>query len=216
MTNETGEILKALRLSRGLGQQQIADLVGAKSYTTVSKWESGENSPQGKDIKILSEFFKVSSDAILGIEHLDLPRQKGFGYNYLPTPISAGLPIEVDGITETDKINIPDMIMGKWARQKDIYIMRVNGDSMNKTIPHNSLIAVKPIELAGLKDKDIVVYSDNHEYSVKMYYNDTENKRIIFRPHSTDTRFIDNIFNYDETSNLVIHGKVVLWIVERD
>src|SRR5699024_995443 len=59
-----------------------------------------------------------------------------------------------------------------------------------RRIPNGSLIAIKPMSLANLKDGDIVVFSDEYEYSVKRMYQQDEH--IVFRPHSTDIRFYEN------------------------
>lgn len=40
--------------------------------------------------------------------------------------------------------------MGKWAG-KDIFMMKVNGDSMNRVITHGFLIGVKPYTIRGNK-----------------------------------------------------------------
>lgn len=215
---ETGEIIKVLRESKGLTQQQLAQVVGAKSYTTITKWESGDNSPKGKDIKLLSKFFNVSSDYILGLEEYDLLIPKESQYKYYPVPISAGLPTDVEAITETntETIVIPDILMGKWSGTKDVIMLRVNGDSMNRIIPHNSLIAIKIVEFCQLKDNDIVVFSNENDYSVKRFFNDTKNERFIFRPDSNDSRFVDYIVTYQDAHNLKLHGKVVIYIVEQD
>lgn len=91
--------------------------------------------------------------------------------------------------------------------------MRVNGDSMNKIIPHKSLIGVKPIKIKGLRNEDIVVYSDGFDYSVKRFYQD--GNRLIFRPESSDNLFTDKITTV-ENEDLRIHGKVVTYIVNLD
>lgn len=208
-----GENIKMLRASRGLTQPQLAKIVGVSSYTTVSKWESNENSPRGKELVALCNYFNVSSDDLLGITD-GLSVQQHSDYNFFPSTISAGQTTNVDGVTNAEKISIPDSVMGKYAGNNDIYITRVNGESMNKTIPHNSLIAVKPIELSELKDEDIVVYSHDHEYGVKRFLQN-ENE-IWFRPHSTDFRFRDDVYNIDNVDGLEIHGKVVVYIVELD
>lgn len=213
MTNEMGMRLKSLRLSRGMTQQQVADLVGAKTYTTVSKWESGENSPQGKDIRILSEFYKVSSDTLLGLENMPRLRILEHSYNLFPTSVSAGDLCSIES-SAPERISIPDIIMGKHAGNDDVFFLHVNGDSMNEVIPHESLIAVKKIEIEELKDDDIVVFSNDHEYSVKRYYNDVEDKRFIFSAESTDRRFTDHTVKYENADELIIHGKVVLYIVK--
>lgn len=212
-----GQNIKRLRLSRGLTQPQLADIVGASSYTTVSKWESGANSPKGKDLVRLSEYFNVSVDELLGIKSDGLITVSS-QYDYIPTSISAGNPLNVEGVTreQVEKISIPDVMMGKWAGSKDVFLMRVNGESMNNMFSHNSLIAVKKTPLTSLHNGDIVVYSDSEEYAVKRIIIDNENKRFIFRPDSSDARFVDNVIAYDETNNLRIHGKVVLYIVELD
>lgn len=212
--NNTGEILKYLRTSRGLGQQKIANLVGAKSYTTVSKWENGENYPQGRDLKILSEFFGVSSDYILGIDQLTLTAGDASDYGYYPEPLSAGLPNEVDAITEVEKITIPDALMGKHAGNSDIYITRVNGESMNRIIPDQSLIAVKPIETHELKNNDIVVYQNGAEYAVKRYFKFDD--EVVFRPDSYDERFREDTIPINDANELMVKGKVVMWIVTSD
>src|SRR5699024_4397705 len=123
--------------------------------------------------------------------------------------ISAGLPNDVEAITQADKITLPDDLMGKYAGNKDIFITRVNGDSMNKIIPHNSLIAVRPVPLENLKTGDIVVYRKDSEYAVKRLIID--NDKFIFKPESTDDRFYDDVVNNEH--DIVIKGKVVTYIV---
>lgn len=137
-------------------------------------------------------------------------------YSYYPVSIAAGQPMSVDYVTEdnAEKIKLPNSLMGKWAGSKDVFITKTNGDSMNKIMPNNSLIVVKQISVDQLKDNDIVIFSHNNEYSVKRFFDDQENERFIFRPDSTDSRFIDYVVPYSNSHDLHIHGKVVMYIVE--
>src|SRR5699024_9425690 len=112
-------------------------------------------------------------------------------YKYAPIDVAAGKPETIDSHTHFEEIELPDSVMGKWAGQNDIVIANITGESMNKTIPNGSLIAIKPMSLANLKDGDIVVFSDEYEYSVKRMYQQDEH--IVFRPHSTDIRFYENM-----------------------
>lgn len=207
-----GENIRKLRQARGLTQQQLADIMGASNYTTISKWESGANSPRGGDLVKLSELFNVSVDELLGInDNITLKSD----YKYIPTAISAGIQLDVEAITECETITIPDVIMGRYARDENIFITRVNGDSMNKVIPHNSLIAVRPVSLESLKNGDIVVYSYDGEYALKRFYK--KGNKLIFRPDSTDVSFTDLVIDLENNeSDIRIHGKVVLYIVELD
>lgn len=136
----------------------------------------------------------------------------GHTYPYIPVSISAGLPEGIEGVTEASEIKVPDSIMGRYAGHKDIRMMRVNGESMNKVIPNGSLIAVKKTEIDNIRDGDIVVYSDSHEYSVKRLYRAGD--KMIFRPASTDNRFTDYVTDTRETLEII--GKVVIYIVELD
>lgn len=213
--NIIGNNIKRLRKSRGLTQQQLADIVGAKTYTTITKWEKGDNTPQGKDLIVLSKYFNVTVDSILGIDNCgEIIKEPTTPYHYFPTTISAGLPLRVDGITENnvEEITLPDSALGKWAGDPEIFVTKVNGDSMNKVIPDKSLIAVKPVELHQLKEGDIVVYSNGGDFSVKRFY--LNGDEIVFRPDSHDSSFFEQ--RYKTTDNITIHGKVVVYIVELD
>lgn len=59
--------IRELRKARDLTQTELAELMDFKTYTTVSKWESGDNLPRGKELKRLAEYFHVSSDYLLGL-----------------------------------------------------------------------------------------------------------------------------------------------------
>lgn len=62
--------LKELREKNNLTQTELSELVGYKNYTTISKWESGASLPRGKELKILAEYFSVSTDYLLGMDKL--------------------------------------------------------------------------------------------------------------------------------------------------
>src|SRR5699024_5584800 len=127
-------------------------------------------------------------------------------YHYFPTTISAGLPLDVEAMTSAEKISIPDAIMGKWARSTDVYFMKINGDSMDKVMPDGSLIAIKPIDLSELKNGDMVVFSDEYEYSVKNFHQHDD--KLIFKQESNNIAHYDQTYSVDD--NITIHGKVVL------
>lgn len=209
-----GERIKNRRKELKMSADKLGELIG-KDRSTVYRYEAGEieNMPVGIIAKI-AKALDVSPIYLMGWEKKE-EIKKCSNYPYFPVTISAGLPNNVDPVIKDDveTISIPDEVMGKWANDKDIFIIKVNGESMNNIIPHGSLIAVKPVELQNLKNGDIVVYSDGNDYAVKRYYRD--DVRIIFRPDSKDPSFYDYITDISN-ENLIIHGKVVLYIVELD
>lgn len=212
-----GERIRRRRKQLKLSVDDLAQKLD-KNRATIYRYESDEieNMPL-TILEPLAKALNVSPAYLMGWEQ-EGEHKLSSEYRYYPVSISAGLPIEVDTITENDvdTISVPDSVMGKWAGSKEIFITRVNGESMNNIIPHNSLIAVKQVELSSLKDGDIVVYSDNHDYSVKRFYKDNQNERFIFRPDSSDNSFTDYTVPYSEAKHLRIHGKVVVYIVELD
>ena len=62
---ETKEVLRTLRMRNGLSQDELAE----KLFVTrqaVSRWENGETTPNVETLKLLSRFFDVSINTLLG------------------------------------------------------------------------------------------------------------------------------------------------------
>ena len=64
---EFGEILKALRTEKGLGQVQLAKELDV-SKSVISLWELGGADPTLSNLKKISRFFGVSIDFLAGME----------------------------------------------------------------------------------------------------------------------------------------------------
>ena len=195
---------------KGVTQTQMAH---ALSYPemTVSNWIKAKTYPRVDKMQEMADYFNVKRSDIEE-EKEEKVMFASTNYTYYNTNISAGLPINIDAITRCETISIPDAVMGKHAGNKNTFILRVNGDSMNKVIPDGSLIAVKPTPLETLKNGDMVVFSEEHKYSVKSYFKTSDT--LIFKPNSTNNDHHDQIYKLD--TDITIHGKVVLYIVELD
>ena len=89
---------------------------------------------------------------------------------------------------------------------------------MNNIIPNGSYIIVDTSRntIHDIKDRDIVVFSENGSYSVKRYINDSANQRILFKPDSTDDTFTAIEVKYENSEDLRLIGKVVKYIVGLD
>ena len=205
-----GGRIKQFRKQRKLTQKELGEKIGVK-HNTISSYEKGTNEPEQDIMFRLADVLGVSINDFFPYEN-EVSFNTVKQYTYYPTAISAGLPLDIEAITNADKITLPDSIMGKHAGCKDIVILRINGDSMDKVMPDNSLIAVKPTTLDNLNNGDIVVFSDNHDYSVKHYYR--QDDTLIFKPNSNNAAHFDQTYNVD--NNIVIHGKVVTYIVNLD
>ena len=54
-----GENIRFLRTKKGYSQDDIANMLGYKSFTKKQKWESGVSEPPLKALKKLSEIFNI-------------------------------------------------------------------------------------------------------------------------------------------------------------
>ena len=61
---QTGKLIAELRKKQGLTQQQLADELNL-SNKTISKWESGNGSPDISNLPILAEALGISVDELL-------------------------------------------------------------------------------------------------------------------------------------------------------
>lgn len=209
-----GERIKQRRLELGFSADYVAKRL-EKNRATVYRYESDEIENMSLDIIAkLAEILSVDPAFLMGWSNVKENLNLESKYNYYPEPISAGIPLDMEAVINVNQISLPDFVMDEWAGDSEIFISRVNGESMNNVIPDKSLIAVKPVELAELKNNDIVVFSDDNEYSIKRFFHDKTNKRFIFRPDSNDRSFIDYTVPYENSNNLKIHGKVVLYFVK--
>ncbi|MDE7395695.1 MAG: helix-turn-helix domain-containing protein [Clostridiales bacterium] len=60
-----GEILKELRMEKGLGQEQLAKAI-AVSKGIISLWENGLREPTMTSLIALADYFNVSIDFLVG------------------------------------------------------------------------------------------------------------------------------------------------------
>lgn len=176
--------------------------------SVVSSWLLGTRFPRMNTVEEIASHFGVQKSDLLEKKNYNIS-DSPFQYPFIPDAVAAGIPCTIEGRKELPTIGISDAIMGKYAGNKHILIMRVNGESMNIVIPSGSFIAVKTdIEVKNLKDGDLVVFGKEHEYSLKRFYD--ANDRIIFKPDSSDPRFTDHVYNKNDSVFIV--GRVVLSI----
>lgn len=62
---ESKDVLQMYRNKKGLTQEQLAEKVFV-TRQAVSRWENGETSPNTETLKLLSKFFDVSINTLLG------------------------------------------------------------------------------------------------------------------------------------------------------
>lgn len=217
MVDFKDRLLEAIEKS-GLKQADIVDRTGI-SKGALSSYLSGKYKPKQDNTYRLAKALNVDEGWLMGYDVPMRPNStksnyaieaKTPQYPFIPDAVAAGIPCTIEGRKDLPTIGISDAIMGKFAGNRHIIIMRVNGESMNKVIPNGSFVAVKTdVSVENLRDGDLVVFGKTHEYSLKHFYNAGD--KVIFKPNSTDPTFADHVFDKDETIKIV--GKVVLYMV---
>lgn len=209
-SKEVIDLIMKLAKEKKMSLTKLAESVGV-AKSTLSRYKNGEREFPINDIGKYADVLGVSVEYLLGLDESD-----DVEFDYFDANVSAGLPESIDG-TNAKTIKIPKRLAGKWANDKDVKIVRINGESMNRVIPNGSLIGFKPVSISELRDGDIVLFNDDYEYSVKRFYNNFAERKLIFRPDSTDTlSFTDHVVKYENAGSLKIEGKVVMYLVELD
>ena len=62
---DTKDVLRELRTQAGLSQDELAEKIFV-TRQAVSRWENGETVPNTETLKLLSDFYRVSINALLG------------------------------------------------------------------------------------------------------------------------------------------------------
>lgn len=66
--NFFGSNIRYLRKQRNMTQDELADILGYKSFTTIQKWESGLSEPNLKILKQIADIFKVDIDKLAKVD----------------------------------------------------------------------------------------------------------------------------------------------------
>ncbi|KWZ77448.1 helix-turn-helix domain-containing protein [Anaerococcus tetradius] len=66
--NYFGKNIRYLRKLKNMTQDDLAEKLGYKSFTTIQKWESGNSEPNLKKLKQLAEIFNVDIDNLAQID----------------------------------------------------------------------------------------------------------------------------------------------------
>lgn len=62
---ETKDVILELRTKKGLSQDELADIIHV-TRQAVSRWENGDTIPNTETLKLLSNYFDVSINTLLG------------------------------------------------------------------------------------------------------------------------------------------------------
>lgn len=213
----TYDNIRNRRIELNLSQEELAKKLGYSDRSAISKIEAGHYDLSVTKIKAIAKALNVPVYDLVEweepVKRNSTPiSERDLYHTYVlnPTLASAGSSSYNDGYTESLEIEVPDVLLGKYAGRKDLQFVRVVGESMNNTIKNNSVVAyITEPSLVNLKGGDIVLYRYMSDYGIKRFYDIGD--EVLFRPDSNMDDFKE--MRYPKDENLEIVGKVVVYNV---
>lgn len=190
-------------------QTSFAKKIGATKQA-VGNWVNGANAPDIEMIAKIAETYGISMSDMLkesvSYHCLDIGDD---GYVDVPVygDIAAGKPIDMDEIDAT--FPVPRKIVDKYP---DSGLLRVCGDSYNRTIPNGYLALVSFADKEPNERDPFAVCVNGHSATIKRVKRLSNGFELI--PNSYDPTYSPTIYDYnqDDTDEITIIGKVV-WAV---
>lgn len=203
MTNNMGTIIKKRREQLGISQEQLANILGYKSRSSINKIELNHTDlPQSK-IVALAKALRVTPAYLMGWEEPEQPTPKSNGYPTVRIPVlgdvAAGVPI----LAQQDIIGYED-IPADMAKTGEYFGLKIKGDSMEPKIHDNDIVIVK--SMSDAENNDIVIAMINDEATCKRLHKYSNS--VVLTAINSDYKPIE--VTPDE--NIQILGKVVMSI----
>lgn len=216
---EFNEILTHLRKKKRITMEQLADdLKGygvTPSKSMISRWENGLADPSMTYIRILSKYFDVSLDYLLGMsdESTELSENLRTANSAITNPVVKtpiysitvyGKVCAGDGIEALE--NPIDEIGDPYYRiKKEKFALEVHGDSMNNVVDDGmyAIIEKTPVVKSG---EIAVVLIDNEVGMLKRFYR-LDESTVILKPESSNPEHKSMVFEGQEINRLQILGR---------
>ncbi len=206
--------IKELRNLRGFSQDELAHKLNL-TKSTISQWELGKAYPKRKNIIQLSDFFDV---AVEFLEHgirseSELKESKNADYHneiktipfYHHVNATAG-----NGVCNSNEshrfIHIKDL---PCLDIQSLFCIKASGDSMEPVIKHGSLLVIDSSQ-THIVDGKMYVFQQDDFLRVKIFSYEKNQIRVS----SYNKEYSDELYRFDELTNLKIIGKVV-WFSTR-
>lgn len=213
MDNFIGNNINAIRVDKGLNQEQLAKIADV-SQTTISAWECGTSTPRKRNVEKLSFALGITYDDVMSEENgyavraLSRPRLEDASVSNIEVPVygsvAAGLPLEMEEIASS--FPVPFRIMSKHPRA---FLLKVEGDSMNRTLPNGCYALVDPDEREADEKAAFAVCVGDRAATIKRVKRIANGFELI--PDSTDPGYEPIVYDYldDGCETVSLIGRVV-------
>lgn len=123
--------IRFLRKQRSLTQEELAEMVGYKSFTTIQKWETGDSEPNMGVLRQLADIFHLSISELVETDLESKATSRPLPSNII-TPAAYAVPI-LGTICAGSGIHCEENFQGHFYVDHTIkadYCLKVKGDSM--------------------------------------------------------------------------------------
>lgn len=211
----SGERIRLLRTQRDKSQKELANDLGYKTYTTVSKWEADKTLPPANELKKLAIYFEVSTDYLLGLE--DYPTE--YTSNDIEATVKINFYDDLEDIQLNDRyltigndnqqqMEVPQYVLTESSEK--YFVTRVRTDSFNRMMNNGDNIVVldaNQIEENSLQSGDILLVKVEDGHRI-LYYRKTDSM-IYLEPYSHLKGFETFIYTPEQFNEVEVIGKVV-------
>nr|DAM83810.1 MAG TPA: Repressor protein CI [Caudoviricetes sp.] len=123
--------IRFLRRQRNISQEELAEMVGYKSFTTIQKWETGDSEPNMGVLRQLADIFHLSISELVETDLENKSSDRPLPSNII---LPAGRQIPILGtICAGNGIHCEENFEGYFLVDRSIkadYCLRIKGDSM--------------------------------------------------------------------------------------
>lgn len=203
-----GDRIKRLRLENDWTQEELGNRVGLKR-AAINKYEKGNVENMKRSIvEKMSSVFGVSPSYLMALDdskNIPVEKDNEISLDYYGTVAAGNFE---QSATAYDQMKVPANIIKEDSDK--YFILKANGDSMNKVIANGHYIVVE--NFAKISDpiftsNDIVVVRNGSEYTMKKVRK--TDKMVHLEPESYIDEFETQSFPIDDFNELQIIGKVI-------
>lgn len=138
--------LKYLRAKRGIEQIELARMLGKKSGSSISSWESGTYTPKIGTLAKIADIFNVDLDDLMNIDLSDASTPT----NLIPINRASIVSIPILGTIKCGQPILAEENITSYREELsdrlpsgNLFYLRSQGDSMLPTIPEGSLVLIR-------------------------------------------------------------------------
>ena len=185
--------MKRTMFLKSIRQIDIADKTGI-SKGRISRWMNGENIPSGENLSKLATALGVTVDYLLGKEEILISKMTLPEFKEVPVigKVAAGVPIEAQ-----------EDIIGTVMTDKNVFALRVKGDSMSPRIMDGDIVLVRRQESA--EDGDVVIALVDGEATCKVLKRSRGAVSLV----PFNAAYLPLVYTGLDAENMRILGKVV-------